>query len=115
MYLGVKEAVFVKRLERELNIAENLRVLEWIKAETIGGVGDLFRVMTKGKDEQILDCLARLMITLYVLGRRLGFDYTRLSSRVQDNLLRNIEDNHQLESWYGDLSSLLAHLEEKKR
>ncbi|HHV71820.1 MAG TPA: hypothetical protein GXX38_04310 [Clostridia bacterium] len=105
----------MNRSEGELNIAKNIRILEWVKAEVIGGVGDLFRVMDRGKEEQVLDCLARLLITLCVLGKRLGFDYERIYHQVRENLLKNIENDHQLETWYGDLSSLLEQLEERKK
>lgn len=104
----------MNKQERELNIAKNLRALEWIKAETVGGVGDLFRAITKGKEEQILDCLASGIIAFYVLGRRLGFDYNQINSQLKGNLLKNIKDNHQIESWHGDLSLLLQDLEGKK-
>jgi hypothetical protein len=102
-------------INQESGIARNIRVVEWLKADLLTSVSALFRGMLRGGEEHLVDALAGLIITCYVLGRRLGINFSRLDLKLESKLRQNIEENHELEKWYSDLSLLLTHLAYKKR
>ncbi len=101
--------------EKEMDISRNLRMIDWLRAELVSTVGVLLKAMAKGSQELILDALAGVLIVLYVLGRRLGLTFSRIELKVMEKLRESIALNHETEKWYGDLSSLLTHLEGRKR
>ncbi|SJZ80771.1 MazG-like family protein [Selenihalanaerobacter shriftii] len=96
------------------NITKNLKVIEWLKSELLGSVSHLFKVMLKGNQDKIIGTLANLIISTYLLAKRLGISPERLERKVKDNLRENIDQKHQIEEWYGDLSLLLKHLVKRK-
>lgn len=100
---------------QEGGIAKNIKVVEWLKADLITSASALFKSMLKGSEDLILDALASLVVTCYVLGRRLGINFSRLDLRVEAKLRQGIDEDHELERWYGDLSTLLNYLVDKKR
>ncbi|HHW43176.1 MAG: MazG-like family protein [Thermoanaerobacteraceae bacterium] len=102
-------------VNHDTNIAKNIRVIEWLKADLLASLAALFKGMLRGSEERLLESLSGIIITCYVLGRRLGISFTRLDLKLENKLRQGIEEDHEMESWYGDLSALLAHLVEKKR
>ncbi|KXS40952.1 MAG: hypothetical protein AWU54_1792, partial [Candidatus Frackibacter sp. T328-2] len=96
------------------NITKNLKVIEWLKSELLGSISHLFKVMLKDNQEKITDALANLIIAAYLLAKRLGVSPNRLERKIQDNLRENIDQQHKIEEWYGDLSLLLKHLIKKR-
>jgi len=102
-------------IEQDIGIAKNIRVVEWLKADLITSLSVLYKGMLRGSEERLQDALAGLIITCYVLARRLGFSFARLELKIETRLRQSIEEDHELERWYSDLSALLGHLLEKKR
>ncbi|KUK81094.1 MAG: Uncharacterized protein XD97_0733 [Pelotomaculum thermopropionicum] len=102
-------------INQETGIARNIRVIEWLKADLLTSLAALFKGMLQDSEEYLLDALASLIITCYILGRRLGLSFSRLDLTLESKLQKNIHENHELEKWYSDLSLLHAHLTEKKR
>lgn len=100
---------------REFDIARNIRVIEWLKTELVEAVAALFKGMLKGSEEAILDCLASIVITAYILGRRIGVNFGRIDLKIETKLRLSIEEAHEVEKWYGDLSALNQYLDSKKR
>ncbi|MCF8011448.1 MAG: MazG-like family protein [Clostridiales bacterium] len=100
---------------KEPGIARNIKVVEWLKADFLASVSSLFKSMLHGSEEKLVDALASMVLTCYVLGRRLGITFSRLDLRVEAKLRQGIEENHEVEEWYNDLSSLLNYMVERKR
>ncbi|MBE3586750.1 MazG-like family protein [Desulfofundulus thermocisternus] len=100
---------------QDTGIAKNIRVIEWLKADLLASLAALYRAMLRGSEERLLDAFSSIIITCYVLGRRLGISFTRMDLKLENKLRQGIEEGHEMERWYGDLSALLAHLVEKKR
>ncbi|MEG3072337.1 MAG: hypothetical protein HQP61_08575 [Peptococcaceae bacterium] len=96
-------------------IAKNIKVIDWLKADLVTSISALFKSMLRGSEELIIDALASLLITCYVLGRRLGVSLSRLDLKVEAKLRQGIDEDHEIERWYGDLSTLLNYLGDKKR
>lgn len=99
----------------EGGIARNIRVVEWLKADMVSSLAALFKAKLAGSEELVVDALASLVVASYVLGRRLGINFARLDLRIEAKLRQGIDEGHEVERWYKDLSSLLNYHLEKKR
>lgn len=115
MQLGNPSGVIPLNLKSQVDIAKNLRIIEWLKAELIDSVGALFRALINAGDDAVSDCLANIIITVYILGRRVGISFQHTDLKVEGKLRLSIHEAHEIEQGYGDLSALLAYLENKKR
>lgn len=101
--------------DQEISITRGYRTIEWLKTELVGGVSGLLRGMLKNSEEAILDNLANLVLSSYLLARRLGLGFTRLELKVESKIRQNIDEGHEVEKWYGDLSALLKHWEDNHK
>jgi hypothetical protein len=101
--------------DQEIDIARNLRTIEWLKSELVEGVSFFFKALIRNSEDLITEALAAIILTCYFLSKRLGIGYSRLDKRVEEKLRSNLETNHQLEEWYGDLSSCLKYFHGKNQ
>ncbi len=99
----------------DLNIVKNVRIIEWLKAELLTGIGALFKAMIKNNEEAILDGLAGLIVGCYFLGKRLGFSYLKVDARVEKLLDSSEMQKHEIEEWYGDVTNLQQYVKERKQ
>jgi hypothetical protein len=99
----------------DFNIAKNVRIIEWLKAEIVTGIGSLFKSMIKNNEEAILESLAWLITGCYFLGKRLGFSYTKIDAKIEQQLGSSAMQDHEIEEWYGDVSNLHYYFKEKNR
>ncbi|ACB86459.1 MazG-like family protein [Natranaerobius thermophilus] len=97
------------------NIAKNIRFLEWLKGELVESVGKLFKALIEGSEKLILDALTGILITVYLLAKRVGIDFDDLEAASIEKIDDQIEKGHEAESWYGDLSALKSYLDNQKR
>jgi len=98
----------------QIDVAKNIRMIEWLKAELVGSAALLLRNLVRGNEELILDSLATTIMTAYVLGKRVGINFNRVDQRLKEKLMASINEEHEIEKWYGDLSSLLRHMDGRK-
>ncbi|HBV97902.1 MAG: hypothetical protein JL50_07550 [Peptococcaceae bacterium BICA1-7] len=99
----------------ESDVAKNIKVVEWLKADLISSLSALYKGMLRASEERLLDALSGIIVTCYVLGRRLGYNFSKVDVAVEAKLRQGIKDSHEVEKWYGDLSLLLAYLVDRKR
>lgn len=99
----------------QMDVAKSIRVIDWLKAEMVGSVALLLRSMVNGGEHVIADCLAGIIMTAYILGKRVGIPYTKVDQRLKEKVAAGIREGHEIEEWYGDLSSLQRYLEGRKR
>lgn len=99
----------------DINIVKNVRIIEWLKAEIVTGIGTLFKAMVKNNEEAILESLAWLITGCYFLGKRLGFSYTKIDTRIEQKLSSPTMQDHELEEWYGDISNLEHYFRERNK
>lgn len=90
-------------------IAKNLRTMEWLKTELVTQTAHLFHALYKGSEELLLEALSGLLITVYVIGKRSGIPYDRLSRKASQHIGSLVRNGHEMEKWYGDLSALSRH------
>lgn len=94
-------------------ISRNIKMIDFLKCELLNTVALLFETMIKGlknSQELVIECLANILLSTYVLGKRLGFDYRLLDKKLEEKIKLSILEEHHLETWYGDLSSLSEHI-----
>lgn len=96
----------MNRSQQDMDIAKRLKVIDWLKTEMIDQVSRLFKGLLSGREEKIKDSLASLIVSSYVMGRRLGINYRSMDELVLSKLKEHREQGHQVEDWYGDLSAM---------
>ncbi|NLO88751.1 MAG: hypothetical protein GX088_00220 [Clostridia bacterium] len=99
----------------QIDVAKSIRMIEWLKAELVSSTGSVLKSFIKGSEELIMDCLASVIMTAYLLGKRSGIPFRRIDQRLKEKIAAGIKSGHEIEQWYGDLSSLQRYMEERKR
>ncbi|OCL28466.1 hypothetical protein U472_00845 [Orenia metallireducens] len=97
----------------EGSITKNLKIIEWLKTEILSNVSLLFKLMIKQNEAKLLEILTNIIMSTYLLAKRLGYSFDQLDRKLEKQLELNIDDKHQIEAWYGDLSDLLEHLKDR--
>lgn len=98
---------------KDLDIATNLKVIEWLKAELVESVGALLKSLLKAGNDATSDALATIIIVCYILGKRVGISFQAIDMRIRHKINTSINDAHEIEQWYGDLSDLQKYLDKK--
>lgn len=100
-------------MPKDLDVAKRAKVIEWLKTEVVDHVSRLFKALWEGSTAKVGDSLASLMMSSYILGRRLGMSYRDLDDLLIEKLKKHKQEGHQLEEWYQDLSTLEEHLRKR--
>ncbi|AYB47300.1 hypothetical protein D5F53_30135 [Paenibacillus lautus] len=100
-------------MPKDLDVAKRAKVIEWLKTEVIDHVSRLFKALWEGSTTKVGDSLASLMMSSYILGRRLGLNYRDLDDLLLEKLKKHKQEGHQLEDWYHDISALEEHLRKR--
>lgn len=103
----------MSRPERGMQFAKNIRVIDWLKTEVLDQIANLFKGLHHANQNMIMDSLSSLLVTIYVLARRMGLPFRELDQAVTTKLREHVSDGHQLEQWYGDLSTLDEYLRKR--
>ncbi|SHJ93577.1 MazG-like family protein [Paramaledivibacter caminithermalis] len=101
-----------------IDITKNVRIIEWLKSELLSSLASLFELLVKGikgQQDTIADILANIILVAYVLGRRLGVNYSNLDMRIYDKIKLGVLEEHKVESWFGDLSALKKHMDRNSK
>ena len=78
-------------------------MIGWLQAEVVEAVGGLLKAVARGSQDAVIEAVAGVIIAAYLLGRRLGFSYTRVDLRLQDKLRAGISAGHEAEQSFNDL------------
>lgn len=100
-------------MQREMDVAKRAKVIEWLKTEVVDHVSRLFKALWEGSTSRVTDSLASLIVSSYILGRRLGVSYQQLDEDILDKLKKHKQEGHQLEDWYQDISTLEEHMRKR--
>ncbi|MFZ7102949.1 MAG: MazG-like family protein [Peptococcaceae bacterium] len=100
--------------EQQFDIAKNAKVLDQLKADLVGTIGTLFRNILRGSQEAIIGCLASLIITSYIIGRRLGIKFYQIDESIRVQLKNSAGSDHEVEQWFNDITSLEEYWEDMK-
>jgi hypothetical protein len=105
------------RLNRNLEVTRNIKIIEWMKTEILVSIGDLFNLLYKGVkplDEVLQDTLANIIMVTYLLSKRLGVNFSDVDYKIKEKIKTAINEDHSIERWYGDLSSLKKHIDHRE-
>ena len=105
------------KFDRNSDVTKNVKIIEWMKKELILSVGDVFDLIFKGVkplDEALQDTLANIIMITYLLAKRLGISFNEIDYKIKEKIKIGIEQNHSVESWYGDFSNLKKHMENRE-
>ena len=103
------------KFDRNSDVTKNVKIIEWMKKELILSVGDVFDLIFKGVkplDEALQDTLANIIMITYLLAKRLGISFSEIDYKIKIRI--GIDQNHSVESWYGDFSNLKKHMENRE-
>ena len=105
------------KFDRNSDVTKNVKIIEWMKKELILSVGDVFDLIFKGVkplDEALQDTLANIIMITYLLAKRLGISFSEIDYQIKEKIRIGIDQNHSVESWYGDFSNLKKHMENRE-
>lgn len=97
----------------ESDILRKIRLIEWLKAELVTHVGQLYQAIAKNSDALIREALAAVVVSCYSLGKRLGIDFGDLDEAVMQRVSQCIKQEQEAEKWFGDYSELQRHIRKK--
>lgn len=97
----------------ESEILRKMRLIECLKAELITHVGLLYQAMAKNSELAIREGLAAIVVSCYILGRRLGIGFDSLDKSILDKVEQDIRKEREVEKWFGDSSEYQRHLRQK--
>ena len=105
------------KFDRNSDVTKNVKIIEGMKKELILSVGDVFDLIFKGVkplDEALQDTLANIIMITYLLAKRLGISFSEIDYKIKEKIRIGIDQNHSVESWYGDFSNLKKHMENRE-
>ena len=105
------------RIEKGSDITKNVKIIEWIKNEILISVSDLFKLIFKGVkpiDDKLQNTLANIIMLTYLLGKRLGVDFDEIDYKIKEKSREAIKEEHSIETWFGDLSKLEKHIDNRE-
>lgn len=100
----------------DFNIMGNIKAIEELKAQLICMTGELFTILTKGASATkgvVVECIASIIIVLYVLAEKLGYKAMEVDDSVKKILKMAIIEEDSLEKDGKSLSRLLRHFKNK--
>ena len=105
------------RFDKSSEVTKNVKIIEWMKNEILMSVSELFNILFKGvrsADEGLQDILANIIMITYLLAKRLGISFKDIDYKIKEKIKIGIKEEHSIESWYGDLSNLKKHMDNKE-
>jgi hypothetical protein len=105
----------MKTTSQDIDIARNFKVMEWLKSELLSHVSALYKAMIQTGEDAVLEALASIIITAYLLGKRAGIGFAHIDSKIETKVKANIDSQHEIEKWYGDFSNLFYYLKSRTR
>ena len=105
------------RIDKGSDVTRNIKIVEWMKTELLTSVSDLFNLIYRGVrplDEALQDTLANIIMITYLLAKRLGISFKDIDYKIRQKIKIGIDENHSVERWYGDLSNLKNHIDNRE-
>lgn len=94
------------------HIARNVQVVERLKADLIAGNAALYDALYNNEEGATEDALAAIVTSAFVLSKRLGIPYKELDDAIRRRLRTMIDEDHEVEQWFGDCSALLNYMQD---
>lgn len=95
----------MRETQKELDIARNIKLIEWLKTELLDNISALFRGFQQGREVLLREGLANIVILSYLLAKRLGMRFSQLDEHILEKVSRS-EAGFESEAWRDDLHTL---------
>ena len=105
------------RIEKGSDITKNVKIIEWIKNEILISISNLFNLLFKGVkpiDNGLQNAIANIIMLSYLLGKRLGISFDEIDYTIKEKAKEGIKEEHSIETWFGDLSKLEEHIDNRE-
>lgn len=105
------------RIEKGSDITKNVKIIEWLKNEILINVSNLFNLIFKGVkpiDDGLQNAIANIIMMSYLLGKRLGISFDEIDYKIKEKVKEEIKDENSIETWFGDLSNLEKHIDNRE-
>lgn len=96
-----------------IDILGNLKIMESYKTYLLSSIADLYATMAKGSRanmEDIVDELSEITMLSYLLGKRLGINYSTIDEKMMKKLRIGVLEENNIEREYQDYSKLIAYI-----
>lgn len=97
-------------MDRGLDIARNLRIVEILKSELLEDITVLYRHLAdpvmEDTREVAAESLSDMIVIAYLLGKRLGVDYATMDRHISKKIRLGLINENEIEKYFGDLSEL---------
>lgn len=93
---------------------ERYKTIEYLKADLIQSVGELFKALIKANIAEMADAISNIVIISYILGRRNGVSFQVTNQVLGEKITNTLQNVDSDLSWYQDLLDLQEYLEERK-
>ncbi|AEM80016.1 MULTISPECIES: MazG-like family protein [Thermoanaerobacter] len=101
-------------MKNNLEIAKNIRSIENLKIKILGKVYSLLKAFNEDESGEVLvDNLCDILISAYLLGEKLGYDFEEIDEALQKKLKLQIIDK-DFEGEY-NFSGLERYIKGRKR
>jgi len=100
---------------REIDVAKNLKMIDWLKAEMVDSIAQLFKSLLLKSSDAVCDALSTIIILAYILGQKVGVSFAEVDTKIKNKLHISLDESLGGEDWLGNLSELLVYLEKSKR
>lgn len=101
-------------LEREVDIAGTLRIIEMLKSQMLMDVAQLFSDLSEPNRNSTIergDLLADIVILSYLLSKKLGISHQQIDRRIINKTRLGLVESDSADRWHKELSELLKHFE----
>jgi len=101
----------------ELDIIGNIKLIESYKNYLLSSVADLFMTMGKGSRmdmDEAKDELSEIILLSYLLGKKLGMDYSSIDETVVRRLKLGLAEGKAMEQKCQDYSSLISYIKSQR-
>jgi len=93
-----------------LDVTRSLRIVETLKSELLEGIATLYRHLAdpalEDTREVAADTLSEMIVICYLLGKRLGVDYSTMDRHISKKIRLGLIKENEIEKYFGDLSEL---------
>lgn len=99
----------------DFNILDNIKLIENYKAFLLSSVADLYASMAKGNKtstDEIIDELSEIVILSYMLGRRLGINFSQIDDKIIKKLKLGLLKEDESDTQYQDCAKLIQYIKE---
>ena len=97
------------------HIATTVRLMEWLKTDLVAGVSKLHQSLFSGAEKKAVEALNQIMVTCYLLGKKLGLTYYRLDCSLQQRVKQLLRQEEEEELLREELLELLQYLESREK